>query len=82
MNEWFKPEILIELFSIVGTCVAVYVAIRSDLAVLHEKFRSVDREFNSVDKNITRVESEVTAAHERIDSWYRRKDREGDDHEN
>lgn len=65
MIDW---GIVIQLLSMASVAIGIYVAIRSDLAVMHEKFKSND-------VRVGKVEQDVDKAHERIDDWYRREPR-------
>jgi len=59
-------SIIINLAVIVGTSVSVYVAIRMDLASMHERIKAADARIDVVSK-------EADKAHDRIDDWYRRE---------
>jgi uncharacterized membrane protein (DUF106 family) len=65
MIDW---SILIQIIAIAGVGIGVYAAIKSDLAVLHEKS-------DNMKEDIKEVKAEVTAFHQRIDGWYRRESR-------
>lgn len=53
MNEWFKPEILIQIFALAITGVATYAAIKSDIRALHEKLQATN-------ERVTKVEGDVS----------------------
>lgn len=67
--------IVIQIFLAIGASVSVYVAIRVDLAVMHEKIAAAHERQKSTEVRIENVAGEVSKAHDRIDGWYRSEPR-------
>lgn len=61
-------NILINLGVLTGTSVGVYVAIRSDLAAMHERIIAANARIDT-------LAAETNKAHDRIDVWYRSEPR-------
>lgn len=61
-------NIILNLAVIVGASVGVYVAIRSDLAAMHERLIAANARIDT-------VAAEANKAHDRIDGWYRTEHR-------
>lgn len=64
--EWAK--IIIEIVGMAFAALGIYVAIRIDMAVMHEKFRNNDVRVNE-------IKSDVDYAHQRIDGFFEIKER-------
>lgn len=64
--EW---NFVLNLMVIVGTSVSVYVAIRMDLAAMHERIKATDA-------RVSVVAAEANKAHDRIDGLYRHSSRD------
>lgn len=57
-------SIVIQLVSIVAVSVGLYIAIRTDLAAMHEKITAANA-------RIDVIANDANKAHDRIDNWYR-----------
>ncbi len=71
----FDWSFIIQLAVAIGTSVGIYVAIRIDLAILHEKVAAAHEKIKDTNDRVEAVTTKIEKVHERIDGWYRSEPR-------